>query len=177
MGSAVPNLASSGFPGLGFADPRTGCDAAVHVHEADGVELLVAGEAAAALAGDGAGGIVAAVRMAALAPGVVGEALQHGAALVGDDRDGAEMVLVEVARGDGLVAVLDVHADDAAAAPIRVGIQCRLTPPGFPRATLISPNDLVEVAPARLLGKSPYATPISCCGTLTDTFYASSEEC
>ena len=54
-------------------------DAAVHVHEADGVELLVAGEAAAGLAGDGAGGIVAAVGVAALAPGVVAQALEHGA--------------------------------------------------------------------------------------------------
>jgi len=106
----VPNLASSGFPGLGFADPRTGCDAAVHVHEADGVELLVAGEAAAALAGDGAGGIVATVGVAALAPCIVREALQDGARLVGDDGNRTEMVLVEVAGRDGLVAVLDVHA-------------------------------------------------------------------
>jgi hypothetical protein len=43
------------------------------VHEADGVELLVAGEAAAGLAGDDAGGIVHAIGEAALAPGVVGE--------------------------------------------------------------------------------------------------------
>jgi len=64
----VPNLASSGFPGLGFADPRTG----------------------------------------------YAEALEHGARLVGDDGDGAEVVLVEIPCRDGLVAVLDVHADEAA---------------------------------------------------------------
>jgi len=84
------------------------------VHEADGVELFVAGEAAAGLAGDGPGGIVAAVGVAALAPCIVREALEHGARLVGDDGDGAQVVLVEVAGGNGLVAVLDVHADRAA---------------------------------------------------------------
>ena len=110
----MPKRASSGFPGLGFADPRTGCDAAVHVHEADGVELLVAGEAAAGLAGDRAGGIVAAVGVAALAPCIVREALEHRARLVGDDRDRPQVVLVEIAGRDGLVAVLDVHGDDAA---------------------------------------------------------------
>src|SRR4051794_11614976 len=58
--------------------------AAVHVHEADGVELLVAGEATAGLAGDGAGRIVGAVGVAALAPGVIREALEDGPALIGD---------------------------------------------------------------------------------------------
>ena len=73
-------------------------DTAIHVDEADGVDHLVAGEAAGGFGRDRAGGIVGAVGEAPLAPGVVGEALGDGAALVGEDRDGAQMILHEVAR-------------------------------------------------------------------------------
>ena len=69
-GSSLPSALRRlphAFPGLGFADPRTG----------------------------------------------YAEALEHGARLVGDDGDGAEVVLVEIPCRDGLVAVLDVHADHA----------------------------------------------------------------
>jgi len=58
----------------------------------------VAGEAAGGFRRDRAGGIVAAIGEAPLAPGVIGEALGDGAALVHQDRDGTEMVLDEVAR-------------------------------------------------------------------------------
>ena len=74
----------------------------------------MAGEAAAGLAGDGTGGIVAAIGVAAPAPRIIREALQDSARLVGDDGNGAEVVLVEIPGGNGLVAVLDVHADAAA---------------------------------------------------------------
>ena len=87
---------------------------AVHVHEAHRVELLMTGEAAARLAGDGAGGIVAAIGVAAFTPRVVAQALQDDARLVGDDGDRAEVVLVEIPGRDGLVAVLHMHADHAA---------------------------------------------------------------
>lgn len=87
-----------GSPGSGCAGPRAGSDAAVHVHEGNGIEFLVAGEATRGLAGDAAGRIVGAVGEAPLAPGVVGEPLHHHTILVGDDRDRAEMVGVEVTR-------------------------------------------------------------------------------
>ena len=54
------------FPGLGFADPRTG----------------------------------------------YGEALDDRAVLLGDDRDRAQMVGVEIAGGRGLVGLLDEDADE-----------------------------------------------------------------
>jgi hypothetical protein len=91
------------------------------VHEADGVELLMTCEAAGRLAGNGAGGVVGAVGEAALAPGIVAQAFQHRPTLVCHDGDGAQMVQMEIAGGDGLVAVLDVHADDAAGADQVVG--------------------------------------------------------
>jgi hypothetical protein len=69
----------------------------------DGIELLVAGEAAVRLAGDGPRRIGGAVRLAALAPGVVGKALRDDVGpdprLLGDDRDRAQVVGVEPARG------------------------------------------------------------------------------
>ena len=75
----------------------------------------MAREAAALLAGDGPRRVGLAVGMAPLAPGVVGEPLHHPAVLVGDDRDRAQVVGVEVARGGGLVGLLDVDADEPAA--------------------------------------------------------------
>src|SRR5258708_15722668 len=57
-------------------------DAAVQVNEAGDRKLLLAGEAARGLAGDAAGSVVAAVRIAALAPDVIGEPLHHHAVLV-----------------------------------------------------------------------------------------------
>ena len=84
-------------------------------------ELLVAGEAAVGLAGDGPGRIGAAVGMAPLAPGIVGEPLDHPAGLVGDDGDGAQVVGVEIARGGGLVGLLDVDADEPPAGDEIVG--------------------------------------------------------
>src|SRR5215831_14417439 len=88
--------------------------APVHVHETDGVELLVAGEAAVGLAGDGPGGVVRAGGVSTLAPGIERESLEHRAALVGDDGDRAQMVLVEVARERRAAHVLYVHADEPA---------------------------------------------------------------
>lgn len=72
----------------------------------------MAGEAAAGLAGDTAGRIAGAVWEAPPAPGVVTQALDHRPALVGDDRDRAEMVGVEVAQRNGRCGeLLDPHAD------------------------------------------------------------------
>ena len=101
---------------------------AVAPHVALGTECVVqsaSDEAAAGLAGDAAGGVVVGAGVAALAPRVVAQALDDGAGLVGEDGDGAEMVLVEVARGDRLVAVLDVHADQAAGGDEIVGPEHR----------------------------------------------------
>jgi hypothetical protein len=87
-------------------------DAAVHVHEADGVELLVAGVAAGDLAGEGLARIervILAGRRAALAPGVEAVALHHRAGLVGQRDDRAEMVLVEVAGLGGGAGHLQRH--------------------------------------------------------------------
>jgi hypothetical protein len=67
------------------------------VDEADAVELLVPGEAGWRLAGEAAGRIIGAIGMAPLAPGVVAEPLDDGAGLVGDDGDGAQVVLRDVA--------------------------------------------------------------------------------
>jgi len=65
---------------------------------------LLPGEAARRLARDAAGHIVGAVGKAPLAPGVVGVALfGERAARVGDHRDRAEMVLVEVAESRGFM--------------------------------------------------------------------------
>jgi hypothetical protein len=50
-----------------------------------------------------------------LPPGVVAVALYDGAALVGDNRDRAEVVGVEIARGDAAVGVQHSHSDQGAA--------------------------------------------------------------
>jgi hypothetical protein len=84
------------------------------VHGADVVQLFLGGEAARGLAGEATGRIVGASGEAALAPGVVAVALHHGAGLVGDDGDRAEIVGVEVAGGDG-AAGQDAHAEQGAA--------------------------------------------------------------
>jgi hypothetical protein len=87
-------------------------DAAVEVHEGDGVKLFLAGEATRALAGNAAGWVVGAGGEAPLAPGVVAEPLQHHAVLVGDDADRAEMIGVEITRRDGLGGDVSYpHAD------------------------------------------------------------------
>ena len=65
-------------------------------------QLLLAGKAARGLAGDAAGRIVRPVGEAPLAPGVVGQSLDHRAGLVGDDGDRAEMIGVEIAGRDRL---------------------------------------------------------------------------
>ena len=116
----------SGFPGSRFASPRTGSDAAVHVHEADGVELLVAGKAARDLLplplirgrGETRGvevgrpvhpGSSPGQAFSALAPepapdlirGVEAQAFEHGATRIGDHVERAEVVLQEVARLGG----------------------------------------------------------------------------
>jgi hypothetical protein len=82
----------------GHAREQRVIDAPVQMHEAADRELLLAGEAARGLTGDAAGGIVGAVRVAPLAPGVIAQPLHHEAVLVGDDRDRAEMIREEVAR-------------------------------------------------------------------------------
>jgi hypothetical protein len=64
-------------PGSGCAGPRAGSDPAVQMNEAGNRELLLTGEAARGLAGDAIGGIVGAVRIAPLAPGVIGQGLHH----------------------------------------------------------------------------------------------------
>lgn len=83
-------------------------DAGVHVDEAEAGEHFVAGEAAGSGGRDRATVRIGAVSVAALAPGVVAEALGHRAAGIGDDSDGAEMIGDEVAPrhragGDHLV--------------------------------------------------------------------------
>jgi hypothetical protein len=85
------------------------------MHEADIVQLLLAGEAARGLAGEAAGRVVCPGREAPLAPGVIGVAFYDCAALVGDDRDRAEVVGMEIARGDAQVGVQDTHPQHAAA--------------------------------------------------------------
>jgi hypothetical protein len=136
---AVPRLAVQrvGHERVGAhhaADQRV-VDPAVQVHKADIVKLLLAGEAARGLAGDVAGRVVRPVRVAPLAPGVVAQALGDGAALVGDDGDRAEVVGMEIARGDGAVGVQRDHADQGAAdhqvvVPLRgrVGDQLGMNP-------------------------------------------------
>jgi hypothetical protein len=71
------------------------------VYEADGVELLVTGEAAVGLTGDDAGGIIHAVGETTLAPGVIAQALKDQPVLIGDGGDGAQMVLVEACPREG----------------------------------------------------------------------------
>jgi hypothetical protein len=72
-------------------------------------------EAARRLAGDAAGRIVRPGGEAPLAPSIVGIALDHAAVLVGDDSDRAQMVGVEIASGDAVVAVQHAHAHQGAA--------------------------------------------------------------
>src|ERR1043166_4181528 len=104
-----------GSPGSGCAGPRAGYDAVVQMNEADAREHLLPGEAADGLTLDAAGRVVGAVvPEAPLPPGVVGVALDRRAARVGDDRDRAEVVLVEVAQGDAR-ALDEAHADHRAA--------------------------------------------------------------
>jgi hypothetical protein len=82
------------------------------MHEADARQHLLAGEAAAGLARDAAGRdwvVGAAAPDPPLAPRVVGIALDHRAARVGDDRDRAEVILVEIAQRDGR-ALQEAHA-------------------------------------------------------------------
>ncbi len=87
-------------------------DSAVHVHEPDRVEFFVSGEAATGLAADAACNVVGTVRIAALAPGVIGQPLHHHAEFIRDDRDRAEVIGVEVARGQRLGGDLKrSHAD------------------------------------------------------------------
>src|SRR5262249_44093238 len=105
-----------GSPGSGFAGPRAGCDAPVEMHEADARQHLLPGEAADGLAGrdTAAGRIVGAVvPVAPLAPWIVGVALDHRAGLVGQHRDRAEVVLVEVADAAAL-GVAEDHAHHGA---------------------------------------------------------------
>ncbi len=83
------------------------------MHEADAGEHRPAVEAAGRLAGDAVRRIAGAGGEAPLAPGVA--VALDVAALVGDDGDGAEIVGVEIARGNGRAGER-AHGDHAAAA-------------------------------------------------------------
>jgi len=83
----------------------------IHMHEADAGQLFLVRIAARGAARDAAGRVIRAVGEAPLAPGVVAIALHHRCGLVGDDGDRAQMIGVEVAGGDGLIAALEAHAD------------------------------------------------------------------
>jgi hypothetical protein len=103
--------------GIGRGEP---CDhrviyPTIHMDEADFGELLMAGEAACGLAAKAAGRIVLATGKAPLAPGIIGQALDDGAALIAERRGGAEMILVIIARKQPAIGALDPHADRLAA--------------------------------------------------------------
>ena len=79
--------------------------APVHMHQAHLVQVLVHREAAVGgQAHQTVGHVGQAVEVAPLAPGVVGQAFDHGSGFVADGGDGAELVVVEVAQADDLVA-------------------------------------------------------------------------
>ena len=65
------------------------------MNEAGNRQLLFIREAARGLAGDASRGIVGAVRIAPLAPGVIGQVLHHPSAAVGQHRDRAEVIGLE----------------------------------------------------------------------------------
>lgn len=102
--------------GAEAADHRI-VDAAIHVHEADRIELLVPRKAAARLALKASRGIVPTIRETPLAPCIVGEPLDYRPDLVRNDRDRAQMILAEIARQRRRRRrrVLDHHADKLAA--------------------------------------------------------------
>jgi hypothetical protein len=104
-GTGIANAAkqASNFVRLTFNKPddRDGTfehrvvDPAVEVNEAADAELLLGGEATRGRRR--AGGLtIGAVRQAALAPGVVRQALHHVALRIGDDGNRAEMIGVEI---------------------------------------------------------------------------------
>ena len=63
------------------------------------------------------------VREATLAPGIIGEALDDGPGRVGNRRDRAEMVLVEISRVSCGVGAIDPHGDHFAASGERGNCQ------------------------------------------------------
>ena len=80
-------------------------NAPIHVDDAHLIDVLMHGEATVdVLASDGVQGVGAAVDLSALAPRVIGQALNHDACVVGDGHDGAQLVVVQVAAGVGLCA-------------------------------------------------------------------------
>ena len=89
--------------GVGGEEPAEGgvVDTAVHVDQADAVEVLVAGEAARGLGVGGGRGAGGPVGEPALAVGVEGQALDHDAGLAGDALHRAQVVAVQVARPVG----------------------------------------------------------------------------
>jgi hypothetical protein len=87
-------------------------DAAVEVDEAADAERFLPGEAARGHAGDRARRVVGAIRIAALPPGIIRQILDDIVILVGDGRDPAELIGVEVARRQRLGGrIEEAHVD------------------------------------------------------------------
>ena len=115
VGVAVEALGTVGRldKGVGGEEASEGgvVDPAVHVDQPDAVEMLVAGEAARGFPVEGVRRTRLPVGQAPLSVRVVGQVRDHGAGLVGDGLDRAQVVLVQVT---GLVGQGQAVVDAAA---------------------------------------------------------------